>query len=472
MPTDRLRKWERIGLALLAVLSISFGVLVTLRSAYMHNPKTDFQVYARAGWAVRSGTDIYDVMDNNGWHFVYPPAFAIAMAPLADPYPILPRDGYLPFALSVGIWYTISLFAIGYTAHVLARAVRPGLVPQSRAWWCARLIPVLLCFGALGHTLGRGQVNTVVLALIAAGFAATMRGRTFLGGAWLATAAVVKIIPAALVLFPLARRDRRGLLGAAAAVVVFVAIVPGLVWGPTGVRDVNVKMMQVVLGPVFSDSDQTRSKELHGMTATDNQSVQAAVQAWLHPDRETRPARAVPAATLAHLGVTLGMVLATAFVGFRRLGPSPADQLIFLGCLCAVMVLATPVSHMHYYAYLLPLVAGLWYRGGRITHTVLIGWAIATCLPLFPGPIFDRLRECGLGGAATLILWVVGIQAIAQSKRTVLIRFIEKQRGTDDFARAAGANQGAGSIQSTTASTSSSVMMRYSLPSTVTSLPE
>jgi hypothetical protein len=112
-------------------------------------------------------------------------------------------------------------------------------------------------------------------------------------------------------------------------------------------------------------------------------------------------------------------VLVTVVVALRRLTPEPADQLIFLGCLCAVMMILTPVSHMHYYAMVLPLVSGLWLRdlaarpgrasAGPRTTAWLTAWGLLTTLPLFPGPVFDRLRECGFGTAATIGLWGFGL---------------------------------------------------------------
>ena len=35
---------------------------------------TDLHVYLRAAWAVRAGADIYDVVDDNRWHYQYPPS--------------------------------------------------------------------------------------------------------------------------------------------------------------------------------------------------------------------------------------------------------------------------------------------------------------------------------------------------------------------------------------------------------------
>jgi len=333
----------------------------------------------------------------------------------------------VPYAVSVGIWYVLSVLAIGYAVHAFAAAVLPGLGRGSRRWWYARLIPVYVCLGTLGHTLGRGQVNTLVLALWAAGFAAGVRHRRALGGAWLATAAVLKIIPTLLVVYPLVRRDWRALAGAALAVVLLIGVVPAAVWGVDGAIEVNAKVIRVVLGPVFhDDGDATRAKEMHDTTATDSQSVLVAVHAWLHPNPATRPARPERAAKVAHVAVCGAMLLATAWVGFRRTGPAAADRLILFGCLCAVMMLTTPVSHMHYYAFVLPLVCGLWLRGlgerpgalsaGARTTAALAAWAVVTAVPLFPGPVFDRLRESGLGAAATIGLWGLGLATIARRR--------------------------------------------------------
>src|SRR5439155_13554060 len=185
-------------------------------------PKTDFQVYARAAWAVRAGQDIYSHTDNNGWHYVYPPAFAVLLAPLADPYPFMPSDGFLPFWLSVAVWYAFSAICICYAVHVLANAVLPDAVRGSRRWWYARLVPVLVCLGGIGQTAARGQVNLLLVALVAAAFAATVRGRRLASGACLAATAVLKIIPALLVLFPLVRRDWRALAGGVLAAIVLL----------------------------------------------------------------------------------------------------------------------------------------------------------------------------------------------------------------------------------------------------------
>jgi len=305
LPTEsgsaRLSRREKLGIALLAVMFLGLGASTVARSAFMLNPKTDFQVYARAAWAVRTGEDPYAITDNNGWHYIYPPAFAIIMAPLADPYPFSSHVGYLPFWASSAIWYLIGLGGAIYTVHALASVVLPDAVPGTRRWWYARLAPILFCLSGIVLTITRGQVSTVLVAFVAAGFVAALRNRRLASGAWLASAAVLKIIPVMLVLFPVLRRDWRTVAGGIITAILLLVALPTAVWGVTGAIEANRKTVDLVLAPVMSkDADQSRHGELHGANSTYSQSVQAAVHTWMYPDRATRPDSVAPIAKWAH----------------------------------------------------------------------------------------------------------------------------------------------------------------------------
>lgn len=425
----RLTRWDRVGLGLLVLGLVAFGVVVEIRSAFQSARKTDFGVYARAGWAIRGGWDIYEVFDDRGWHYCYPPPFAVLMVPLADPPTILTdRTGYLPFAVSVGIWYVLSLAFAGYAAHAFAGAVLPDAVRGSRRWWYARTVPLLVCAGGIGFTLARGQVNTLVVALVAGMFAASVRGRTVAAGAWLAGAIALKVIPGLLLLYPVVRREWRAAIGLAAAGVVLFGVIPVAVWGIDGAVKANLRIVDTVLKPgTTGGGDQTRAKELTDATATDSQTIQAVIHNLRHPDRATRPAQADRATKLAHWGIGGFLTLLTAVVAWRRLGPAPGEQLVFLGCLNVLMLLVTPVSHMHYYAMAMPLVAGLWLRGlanrpdavsaGAGTVWVLVAWGVLTAVPLFPWELTSWMRDTGTGVFATAGLWAVGLTTITGAGR-------------------------------------------------------
>ena len=435
----RLSRFEKAGLVSFAVLLLGLGGMTVLRSAFQHNPKTDFQVYARAAWAVQAGHDPYAITDDNGWHYIYPPAFAILLVPLADPYPFQSREGFLPFWLSAAIWYLLGLGCSIYTVHALASVVLPNVPHGTRRWWYARLVPFHFCLAGITLTISRGQVNTILIALVAAGFVAAMRGRRLASGAWLGAAAVFKIIPVLLVLFPIVRRDWRGVAGGVAAAIALLVVLPVSSWGIQGTIEANRKTVELVLAPVLSkDADQSRHQELHGANSTHSQSVQAAVHTWMYPERATRPDTVDPIAKWAHLGTAAIMLAITMLVGRRRLTPAPVDQLLFLGCLCVLMMLITPISHLHYYAMVMPLICGLWLRGlalrpgavsaDRRTTAMLAAWGIITAIPALPGPTFEWLRTAGFGTAATIGLWAHGLSVMGRSQCTEEVWVMEPRR--------------------------------------------
>lgn len=433
---------ERVGLALLALLVVAFGGLTVLRSAFQQERKTDFGVYARAGYAVRAGLDPYDkaVCDDRGWHYCYPPTFAVLMAPLADPFRFeYDRvSGYLPFWASVAIWYALSVFFVGYAVHAFLKAALPDAVPGSRRWWYARLIPVYVCVGGIGYTLNRGQVNLLALALVAGMFAASVRGRWLTAGVWLAGAVALKVIPGFLALYPAAVWLRgpgpwgqrvaglaKTALGTVLGLVILLGAIPAAVWGIEGAVEKNLKVVDAVIAPgATGEGDQTRARELTSAIATDNQAFQAAYHNWQHPVRSERPWEYSPLTRAAHWATGGFMAVVTLLAGWRWLGPTAADRLILLGCLTAVMILLTPVSHMHYYAMVLPLAAGLTAKGllarpGSVWPAArvlgpLVAWAVLTALPLLPDDPFLLMRDLGLATFATAGLWAVGIREMTR----------------------------------------------------------
>lgn len=422
----RLGRFERAALGLLALALVAFGIVVEIRSALQKHRRTDFGVYARAGWAARTGADPYSVEDDRGWHYCYPPAFAVAVAPLADPPAGEPRAGYLPFEVSVAIWYLFGIACVAYAVDRFARAILPDEPRYSRRWWYARTGPFTVVIGAIGHTLARGQVNLLVVALVAASFTELVRKRSFAAGLWLGAAACIKVIPAFLALHFLMNRDRRALAGLAAALVLGLGIVPAVVWGPARAVEFNRKLFVAVIQPgTVGAGDQTRAGELTNATATDSQSFQSAIHNGIHADRFSRPSVASNETRLAHwfLG---GLVTLAVLISFRNWESNPANDLIRIGALGAVMLHLSPVSHMHYYAYALPLVCGVWLKGLRdrpdrsapvgMAFVALVFWGIATALPLFDGPLADRLRAHGAGLAASYVLLRAALGRPAQSR--------------------------------------------------------
>jgi hypothetical protein len=427
---EPLRIWERWAVAGLLVVILGFGVLVEVRSAFLSKRRTDASCYFRAGWAVRSGANIYEVTDDNYWHYAYPPGFAVLMVPLADAPAGESRQGMLPYSVTVGIWYVLEVLATLLAVHWFAAAIEESSAnpaPRgSRRWWYARLIPIYVCLAPIGCTYSRGQVNMFLVALIAGIFRATVRGRRFASGLWLAAAICLKIFPAFLLIFPVWRRDGRALLGVAAGLLIGIGLIPALVWGTQGAIDVHAKLVEAVIKPGLGiGGEATRDKELMEMTATDNQSIQAVVHNYRNWSATIRPPHADASTKAIHLiaGLLLtgGLVLAYG----RRSFDDATRNLLFLGGLVLVMTVTSPVSHTHYFCLALPAVMGLAARSmGEFPKrpappwpTLIFLYAVGICFALPMIPYWQHRREFGLSLFGCLALWIAVVTQLRVERR-------------------------------------------------------
>jgi len=432
--SDRpLYRWERFATAALVPLFVGFGFLTLIRSAYdPDNRKTDFGVYARAAWAVRTSHDLYSSADDNNWHYVYPPPFVLLFLPLADPPAGADRAGYLPYPLGVVIWYAINVCLLAFSVHTFASAALPNARRYSARWWYARNMPFNICIAAVGFTLSRGQANLLVVALIAGMYSAAMRNRRFVSGLWLAGACCLKIFPGLLLLFPIVRRDWRAILGVIAGTIVLLVVLPSLAFGPNGMVRETERFLKFVAAPglfpaeAFTTEDkivvEALAKELHDVTAKQSQSFMAVLHYTRYPNDGPVPRPSKPDADLkaVHFAIGGAMVLAcwgAAELARRRGNLSPAEWLVILGNFSTAMLLIVPMSHMHYYCMMLPHVAGLFLlgmtrdacraTGSKRMLVILIAWGALNSVPLLPGCYF--LGDYGFATWTTFALWIYSV---------------------------------------------------------------
>jgi hypothetical protein len=420
-----LTRWQRAGLVGLLLFFVVFGAIVEKRSAFSQRRMTDLGVYLRAAWAVRSDGDLYAVTDNNGWHYHYPPLFAILLVPLADPPPGV--DAWaLPFAVSVALWHIACVVALALAVHWLATALEEASADPSvraqprfcRRWWALRAWPVLACLMPIGQTLARGQVNLFLLALLCAALAASVRGRPWRAGLWLSGAICLKLLPVFLLLYPLWRREWRALAGCALGLVIGMGFIPMLAFGPEKTVAYYRQWDQQVLRPgMGGGEDHSRARELTNITGTDSQSLLTTLHNTLHLERTTRPVEASAVVRFTALGVGALMLLLTFLSALGRRGS--AAQVILGGQLIVLMILISPVCHIHYFCLAIPLVMGLcwtaWERRGY-PHigtglaSLLVVNAVCGTIPSIPG--LEVLRDLGLGMYPVIGLWLAGCVAL------------------------------------------------------------
>jgi alpha-1,2-mannosyltransferase len=432
---EPLNRFDRLGLLVLVVVFIVFGGIVQTRSAFLPRRLGDWNVFARAAWAARSGGDLYDITDDNGFHYLYPPTFAILLAPLADAPDGSPRDGLLPYPVTVLYWYCFNLVCLAVSAHWLATSLEAelakragGSLTRCRRWWGMRLWPVLACLPPVGHTLMRGQVGVLLLLFLSGMISAVVARKRGQAGAWLACAICLKVIPALLLVYPVVRRDVKMLGGCAAGLLLGLAIIPVAARGPRQTWDDYRKWNQVMLAPAIAGgSDTSRSQEVLDVISTDSQSFLAMIHNTVFLDRTTRPRQAAEATKFAALSLSLMSLLALFAVSRGCRDDDTIATVIQLGAVIEIMLLASPVCHLHYFCLSIPLVAGLfaaaWQHAALprlgIGLSVLVGVNVAAnTIPHFPG--MEVWRDIGIAGHAALLFVGAALAVLWRRRRTDL----------------------------------------------------
>jgi hypothetical protein len=412
----------------LAVAAVVLGIVVEVRSAATGRRMTDLDCYLRGAWAVRVGADPYAVEDDNNWHYNYPPFLAILLGPIADPPAGAEPVAALPFAWSVMVWFVAGVAALVFAAHWLAAAVEAGLPRPPRrygyAWWSLRLGPALLVMPAAARTLARGQVNTIVLFLLAGWIAGVVTGKRARAGLFLAFAACIKVIPAYLFLHTLWRRDLRGLLGGAIGLTIGLVALPVAVSGPKEALQQAHTFLDVTLRPGVGavGSDMSRHDELTSGIATDSQSIMRVVHNLRHPHPWFRPLAVDRSTLVIHWAAACVLTLLTLAVAGRG-APTPRGEVQFIGALMVVMAVISPVCHLHYFTFALPLVTALW-AGPRPRWLIAIfGVFLLSHVASLFHVEWSRdlpakfLREFGITTVTTLALWAAALVLPPKAKK-------------------------------------------------------
>lgn len=207
---------------------------------------TDAQVFFRAGWAVWANVSPYSVPDDNGWQFLYTPAFAIVMVPFANPPPggAVPWFS-LPYPVAIAIWYVLGVAALAWSLTLAARAAEKAIFPKSSSpisvdnvfwqpWWNLRTAPFIAYMLVIGSGLGRGQVTTIILLTIVGFGTLLVSGKSFWAGLVLSAGVAIKIFPIIGLGVPILRRDFACIAGFSVGCLLLLVVLPFAVLGHEG----------------------------------------------------------------------------------------------------------------------------------------------------------------------------------------------------------------------------------------------
>lgn len=463
-----------VAMAIWCAVDVSRRAVVDPQRPHRH--MTDFTVYTEAGAAFFDGREPYEVTNIRGWKYLYPPLFALLVAPMSAMTP--PWQATLFFAISVGLclgsyFECRRLLATLVDAQVMTPADRKFFLTLNIVAGLTVLFPALNC-------LQRGQLGVVLLYPLLLGFRLVFveQGRIawFLGGLVLALPVVLKLtpmLPVGCVLLALAiaiyrRRlpiERRTDPGAAARLSgesggVINRTTPrvvetrqGPLWATAGVGagcllfalvlpacllgwQANLGHLNTWYVRVATKVDHERTDQFAGAGSTiRNQSLTNAVQRFGNwaafqfagsPDDRLVDSDSSPMGTmpmdrplvhnllLAARGVAALVLLAAVVVlGYR------GDHLSLgfaLGLACVATFIVSPVARGHYFLLFLPAVlyGGLWMRERRPERSALWFAAVPMWLCLTHYLALPYAGRIGVLGIGTT-LWFFAACAIVQA---------------------------------------------------------
>ena len=195
--------WQRRAVLLLYLVAVA---IVTLQRLEMGRHGV-YLIFREASIDFLEHRNLYE-LDNTMDYFRYSPTFALAFLPLA----------LLPIWLGVLLWNLLNAFTL-YAG--LGRLLAPRHADAAR----------LIVLGDLVRSMQSSQSNALVAALIVAAFIAYERDRPWRAAWAVAAGALIKIFPLGAGLFALVRRRPARSLGAIAAVLALLALMPAVTLG-------------------------------------------------------------------------------------------------------------------------------------------------------------------------------------------------------------------------------------------------
>lgn len=461
------RRWPASWRWLVLILSLAsvWGLLDVRRRGYPYpqtpqEHRTDLTVYTEAGAAFFDGRPPYEVANPRGWTYLYPPMFALVLAPLH----------LLPMQDQVTVWFFISLLicwgCYGECRRIL-RIVRNDDEKLSAAWgrWFPWLGVAAVAAAALPtlNCLQRGQVGLVKLYLLLLGLRLVVGGRSYRswigGGVVLAMPVVLKIIPLLPVGFllflqgvdfvwrrktsffgtrigttavPVGRRLAASTIGVSLGLMLFFLLVPAALIGwnanlrhlDTWAQFMLTKADDGGVDPRSGNSRTARNQSLHNAvyrlgnftahtfsSGPDDRLVEEfhcppMAMDQPGPEGALMLARAALALALLSLGVRLGR-------GERsRLNLATGFALA-----CVAMLVVSPVARGHYFMLLAPatLLVPLWLDRHEWRRAGVVMAIIAPVLPILHYALLPYAGRIGFLGLATAAWLMAALVLMARA---------------------------------------------------------
>jgi alpha-1,2-mannosyltransferase len=427
---ERLPDMRTAGLAGLVLLVLCVS-LVTYSGGRLNLSiyRIDLDVYRFGSTAWLHGRDLYGTLPPAGaglyLGFTYPPISAVVMAPLA----------VIPARLAGVVITAVTIVLLMAVTALFLRIA--GLADMRGAWRrSAALLPLAALIEPVRTTLAYGQINVVLMALVAfdclapdhgtrPGFARLRIGRLTLvwpRGTLVGLAAAMKLTPIVFLIYFVARRDWRGAATTAAS----FAVVTGIGFLLAGRDSVKYWTDMVFdtgrIGPLWFSGNQS----LNGVYLRAHLNGSAGRDVWLAS------------------AAVVGLVALAAVHRMVRAG-RPLAAVALTAC---AEELVSPVSWSHHWVWAAPVLLTAVVSAYRAGNRRMLAWSCAGIALFVSAPQFwfphTESRELRWGlweqviGSAYVWVAVGALVVVAYPEVKRLWRDYVKRTGaggSDDGAR-------------------------------------
>ncbi|MGH3436926.1 MAG: glycosyltransferase family 87 protein [Sciscionella sp.] len=328
-------------LAAAVAVSAGFTTFILLRGLDL-NPYDfmDLAVYREGVQAWWQSTDMYGTLPPtpNGYvlPFIYPPFAALVLSPLAA----------MPWTAAWLCAGVVSLASLGVVVWIVSLRVWPEGGHRGAVLSCTVIVPLSLFLEPVQETLWYGQVNLLLMAMVAAD--CLVEQPRWPRGLLIGLAAAVKLTPAGFVLMLLLRKDFRASAVAVGSALLATAIGFAVNWHGS-LR-------------FFFDGSTGLGQAANTPYAT-NQTIKAALERMNLP-------------IALQNGLWLGLaaiVVALGVIGIRRAVRAGRPALA-MAITAALLLTCAPTAWGHHWVYVVPALLVLLGHGIRRTHS---GWLLA-----------------------------------------------------------------------------------------------
>jgi hypothetical protein len=422
-PTSPIPHWR--GWLPLIIAGVAYAVLIAVvvgLRTHGVGPEDEYQA-ARARttsdfrdfwWTANQFRQTGRITSETGVHN-YLPFFTIFMLPWS----------FLPLQLAAILFSLLSLGLFAATIVLVESLLRDGLPRRPQR---PLLIAIALALPYVHACLVLGNVSLLVLFLVVAAWFFVERGREWEAGGALGLAALIKLLPALLIVFFLIKRRWRVAGTAAGTMVILGLLVPLFSLGYTETVAQHAGFYQRALAD--HSAIQTLTADKPPKMNYGNNALPAVLRRLLSPinagknDTTGRlyvnvadlPRGAILAIYIIIMGLILAASLVATLRGPRRWPPESVPEGRSLraqfGVWCCLMLLASPLMWTHYLplAYWpLALMADRGERTWRAHHrpdalaaVALLIW-LAGCIALAS----PTARAAGAQLASVLVLWLM-----------------------------------------------------------------